>query len=118
MGQEPGNRVSAVHMQSLAVAASIVAAAVAGLVALVVFRSGSVPFSGAISVGTVAATIGGVLGSLGFVLAYTHSLAALDAANASAPLNGSPGGAVDPPRFVRRVLDTVALLLTHLASGW
>jgi hypothetical membrane protein len=114
MGQKPGvTRLSAVHMHSLAVAASIVAAVVSALVALVVFRSGSVPFSGAGSVGVVAATIGGVLGSLGFVLAYTHSLSVLDASDAAA-IDRSAGGAVDPFRFVRRVLDTVALLLTHL----
>jgi hypothetical membrane protein len=111
MGQKPGvTRLSAVHMQSLAVAASIVAAMVSAPIALLVFRSGSVPFSGAGSVGAVAATIGGMLGSLGFVLAYTHSLSVLDAT----AIDRSAGGVVDPFRFVRRVVDTVALLLTHL----
>jgi hypothetical membrane protein len=107
---------SAVQTQSRAVAASLGAAGVSAVIALLVFRGGSVPFSGDLavglaegfpdvrSVGALAAVVGGVLGSLAFVVAYAQSLAVVDAASGSAAR----------PSLARRVLDTVALLLTHL----
>ena len=105
-------RDSAVRMQSQAVFASLVSAAVAVVIALLVFRGGAVPFSGAgslRSVGGLAALLGGVLGSLGFVLAYAQSLAAMDAS-----ATGRQPPSIPPPRLARRILDTIALLLTHL----
>jgi hypothetical membrane protein len=122
---EPGTHVgsnSAVRTQSQAVFASLVAAVVALAISLLVFRGGAVPFSdvdlsdtgtsgvGSVrSVGGLAVYLGGLLGSLVFVLAYAQSVALMDALPA-----GGPGPSIPPPRLARRILDTIALLLTHL----
>ena len=94
---------SAIRTESRSLQLALVAAVVAALVGFIVFRAGGVPLFGDWSVGVVAAVVGGLTGTAGFVAAYLGALGPLP-----------PRGSVRL-RVARRVLDTSALALNHTA---
>ncbi|WP_213813912.1 DUF998 domain-containing protein [Glaciihabitans sp. dw_435] len=94
---------SAIHLESRTLQVAFIAAAIGAVISAIVFWDGDVALSGAWSVGTVAAIVGGALGTTSFVVAYLSTL----------PPMSVPGD--DRLRLARRVLDTCALALNHLA---
>jgi hypothetical membrane protein len=96
-------RLSAIHTESRTVQIAVAAAVVGEIVALVVFQKGSVLLFGPWSIGIVAAIVGAVTGAAGFLDSYLRVLGPI------------PAQSQDRLRIWRRLLDTSALAVNHVA---
>ncbi|WP_426515589.1 DUF998 domain-containing protein [Diaminobutyricibacter sp. McL0618] len=99
----PGVRLSAIHIESRSVQLAAAASGIGAVAGAIAFWQGSVPLFGPWSIGTVAAITGSVLGAGGFVFAYLRALGPL------------PPRKQDRLALPRRVLDTTALTVNHVA---
>jgi hypothetical membrane protein len=102
-GQHDPLHQTSIHLESRAVQIAALAGIATALIGFAVFWNGNVQLFAPRSVGTVAAVSGSVLGAAAFCSAYLRSLGTI------------PPRADDRLGIGRRILDTSALAINHVA---